>query len=70
VKPNATGFWYNAFLSTLTNDTFETVNRLTDQGLAAEYADLLTGFARNGVLERQRLRRIGSKMPLIGNASS
>jgi hypothetical protein len=40
--------------------TFETINRLSDQGLAAEYADLLTGFARNGVLERQRLRRIGS----------
>ena len=40
--------------------TFETVNRLTDEGLAAEYADLLTGCARNGVLERQRLRRIGS----------
>ena len=40
--------------------TFETINRLTDQGLAAEYADLLTGFARDGVLERQRLRRIGS----------
>src|SRR6516164_2648394 len=40
--------------------TVETVNRLTDQGLAAEYADLLTGFARNGILERQRLRRIGS----------
>ena len=40
--------------------TFETVNRLTDRGLAAEYADLLTGFARNGILERQRLRRIGS----------
>ena len=40
--------------------TFETVNRLTDQGLAAEYADLLTRYTRNGVLERQRLRRIGS----------
>ena len=40
--------------------TFETVNRITDQGLAAEYADLLSGFARNGILERQRLRRIGS----------
>src|SRR6516164_135629 len=40
--------------------TFEAVNRLTDQGLAAEYADLLTGFSRNGILERQRLRRIGS----------
>jgi hypothetical protein len=40
--------------------TFETVNRLTDQGLAAEYADLLSGFARSGIMERQRLRRIGS----------
>ena len=40
--------------------TFETINRLSDQGLEAEYADLLTGFARNGVLERQKLRRIGS----------
>ena len=40
--------------------TFETVNRLSDQGLEAEYADLLTGFARNGLLERQKLRRIGS----------
>jgi hypothetical protein len=40
--------------------TFETINRLSDQGLEAEYGDLLTGFARNGVLERQKLRRIGS----------
>jgi hypothetical protein len=40
--------------------TFETVNRLTDQGLGTEYADLLSGFARTGILERQRLRRIGS----------
>jgi hypothetical protein len=40
--------------------TFETVNRLTDRGLAVEYADLLSGFVRNGILERQRLRRIGS----------
>jgi hypothetical protein len=40
--------------------TIETVNRLTDEGLAAEYADLLSGFARNGILDRQRLRRIGS----------
>lgn len=44
--------------------TFETVNRLNDLGLAAEYADLLTGFARNGVLDRQRLRRIGSGLGL------
>lgn len=42
--------------------TFETVNRLTDHGLAAEYAHLLTGFARNGILEHERLRRIGSRL--------
>ena len=40
--------------------TFETINRITDQGLAAEYADLLSDFARTGILERQRLRQIGS----------
>ena len=39
--------------------TDETLNRLTDKGLATEYADLLAGFARNGMLDRQRLRRIG-----------
>ena len=38
----------------------ETVNRLTDKGLATEYADLRAGFARNGLLDRQQLRRIGS----------
>ncbi len=40
--------------------TDETLNRLTDQGLATEYADLRAGFARDGMLDRQRLRRIGS----------
>jgi hypothetical protein len=40
--------------------TDETLNRLTDQGLATEYADLRAGFTRNGMLDRQRLRRIGS----------
>jgi hypothetical protein len=38
----------------------ETLNRLTDKGLATEYADLRAGFARNGMLDRQPLRRIGS----------
>src|SRR4051812_10239750 len=28
----------------------ETLNRLTDKGLATEYADLRAGFARNGML--------------------
>ena len=40
--------------------TDETLNRLTDRGLATEYADLRAGFARNGMLDRSRLRRIGS----------
>jgi hypothetical protein len=39
--------------------TDETLNRLTDQGLATEYGDLRAGFARNGILDRQRLWRIG-----------
>ncbi len=38
----------------------ETLNRLTDKGLATQYADLRAGFARNGMLDRQPLRRIGS----------
>jgi len=36
------------------------MNRLTDRGLAADYADLRAGFARNGMLDRARLHRIGS----------
>ena len=40
--------------------TQETMNRLADKGLAAEYADMRAGFARNGMLDRQQLRRIGS----------
>src|SRR6202048_2474484 len=39
--------------------TGETLNRLTDKGLATEYADLRAGFALSGMLDRQRLRRIG-----------
>ncbi len=39
--------------------TNETLNRLTDAGLASDYADLRTGFTRNGILDRERLRRIG-----------
>jgi hypothetical protein len=40
----------------------DTLNRLNDQGLAEEYADLLSGFARSGILERERLRRIGTAL--------
>jgi hypothetical protein len=39
--------------------TYETLNRLNDQGLTTEYGDLLAGFAQTGILEREHLRRIG-----------
>ena len=42
--------------------TDETLNQLTDKGLATEYADMRAGFARNGMLDRQRLRRIGLEL--------
>jgi hypothetical protein len=40
----------------------ETLSRLADNGLAAEYGDLLAGFARTGMLERDRLKRIGGAL--------
>jgi hypothetical protein len=42
--------------------TYETLNRLNEQGLAVEYGDLVSGFARSGILERERLRRIGEAL--------
>jgi hypothetical protein len=40
----------------------ETVNAINGQGLAAEYADLISGFGRSGILERERLQKIGSAL--------
>jgi hypothetical protein len=40
----------------------ETLNAINGQGLAAEYADLISGFARSGILERERLQLIGSAL--------
>jgi len=40
----------------------DTLNALNQQGLIAEYADLLSGFARTGVLERKRLQALGSAL--------
>jgi len=37
----------------------ETLSRLADSGLTVEYGDILTGFGRTGILERDRLKRIG-----------
>jgi hypothetical protein len=39
--------------------TYQTLSRLNDQGLAREYGDLVSDFARSGILDRERLRRIG-----------
>lgn len=40
----------------------EIANALNDQGIVTEYADLLSGFARSGIMERERLQRIGSAL--------
>lgn len=40
----------------------EVLNRLTDRGVAVEYADLLAGYGRGGIPERDRLRRIGTAL--------
>jgi hypothetical protein len=40
----------------------EMMNRLTDQGLGGEYADVLAVAARGGILDRDRLRRIGAAL--------
>jgi hypothetical protein len=40
----------------------EIANALNDQGLSAEYGELLAGFARTGIMERERLQRIGSAL--------
>ena len=41
---------------------YETLSRLNQRGLAAEYGDLVAGFARSGILERERLQRIGDAL--------
>jgi hypothetical protein len=43
----------------------ETVNVINGQGLAAEYADLISGFGRSNILDRERLQRIGSDLALV-----
>jgi hypothetical protein len=39
---------------------YETLSLLNEEGLAQDYADLISGYTSGGILERQRLRRIGS----------
>ena len=40
----------------------ETGNRLNEQGLAGDYANLVSGFAQSGILESERLGRIGAAL--------
>jgi hypothetical protein len=40
----------------------ETVNRLADNDLTGDYGELLAGLGRTGILERERLKRIGAAL--------
>jgi len=42
--------------------TTEMLNRLGDDGLGGDYGDMLSGFARDGILPREPLRRIGAAL--------
>ena len=42
--------------------TYETVNMINGQGLAAAYSELISGFVRSGILERERLQKLGSTL--------
>ena len=42
--------------------SYETVNMINGQGLAAAYGELISGFARSGILERERLQKLGSTL--------
>lgn len=42
--------------------TYQVVNQLNDKGLVADYTELLSTFARTGILERERLQGIGSAL--------
>jgi len=37
----------------------ETVNMINGRGLSLEYGELISGFVRSGILERERLQRLG-----------
>ena len=40
----------------------DTLNRLGDQNLIDEYGELLAGYGRTGIMDRDRLRRIGAAL--------
>lgn len=41
---------------------YRTLSLLNEKGLARDYADLISGYSPGGILDRQRLRRIGSRL--------
>jgi hypothetical protein len=40
----------------------ETVNIINGKGLSADYGELIAGFIQSGILERERLQRLGSTL--------
>jgi hypothetical protein len=42
--------------------SYETVNIINGQGLSPEYGELISGFVRSGILERDRLQRLGAAL--------
>ena len=40
----------------------ESGNLMNDHGVTADYGDLVSGFAHSGILERERLRRVGAAL--------
>ena len=51
-----------AFPSVRGIPSYETVNLINGQGLSPDYGELMSGFARTGILERERLQRLGSAL--------
>jgi hypothetical protein len=41
---------------------YEVLNQLNEKGLAADYTAMVSEFPRSGILDRERLRRIGSAL--------
>lgn len=50
----------NARLTINAIPVYQTLSLLNEKGLAGDHSDLISVYASSGILERQRLRRIGS----------
>src|SRR5262245_8287067 len=42
--------------------THETASMINSQGLSPDYGELISGFVRSGILERERLQRLGTAL--------